>query len=104
MFPTRRASVLAGLNYGVSVQLFESSIFRDGCTCVHVGDLVQIEPQPGATPITDVLREATLSWTRDSGPPKWSPVVGERSDDNDKKLSTALGRAIAAVRRLQKGT
>ncbi|GAB2613521.1 Gp37-like protein [Pseudactinotalea suaedae] len=94
----------AGLKYGLSVQLLETSIFRYGGTGVHVGDLVQIEPQPGAAPITDVLREATLSWSKDNAVPRWTPVVGDRSDDNDKKLATVLGRAIASLRRLQKGT
>lgn len=93
-----------GLRYGLSVELLESSIFGyGGANGVRVGDAVQIETQPGATPITDVLREATLAWSKEKGVPKWSPVVGSRTDDNDKKLATALGRAIAALRKLQKG-
>lgn len=60
---------------GLSVELAETDTFRYG-TAVHVGDQVSLEVGPGLV-VSDVLREATLTWTREDGL-LVSPTVGER--------------------------
>lgn len=83
--------------YGLSVTLSETSSFRYGRTAtgggLQVGDHVRMRVAADAV-YEDVLRSATLSWTRDQGV-VITPTVGERTDDP----STVLGRAIAALDR-----
>ena len=75
---------------GLSLSLAETSIFRYGGSGVHVGDILTAELAPGVT-TTDVLREATLTLSKDGT--QITPVVGERRDDPD----YTLGRAVAAL-------
>ena len=73
--------------YGLSVQLSQTANFRYGDK-VKVGDTVTMKVGPG-TSVTDVLTEATLSWTQDDGW-KATPRVGERSDDPDWRLARTI--------------
>lgn len=97
-----QALAAAGLRYGLSVELLETSIFRYGGSGVRVGDQVQMEVMAGAPPVTDVLREATLTCSRDSGVARWSPTVGDRTDDPNKNLARGLGAAFNAIRTMQR--
>lgn len=72
---------------GLSLTLAETDTFRYGDT-LRVGDLVTTELVPGVT-ITDVLREATISWSHDDGL-NVTPTVGDRTDDPDRAFAKAL--------------
>lgn len=73
---------------GLSLVLSETKNLRYGSS-VRVGD--QVNMSIGITPISDVLKEAVLSWTSDAG---WrvTPKVGDRSDDTDTMMASALRR------------
>lgn len=82
---------------GLRVELAESAGFRYG-QGIRVGDTVTVEVGPGVT-VTDVLREAVLSWDAQDGLVV-TPVVGERSDDPGATIAHAiyaLGRAFRHV-------
>jgi hypothetical protein len=89
----------AGPKSGLSVELAESDNFRYGGLGVHRGDQVSIEVGAGVV-ITDVLREATVSWTRDAGL-NVSPTVGDRSDDPDVSLAQRLSMLARGLRNLR---
>lgn len=82
---------------GLSVRLAETSTFRYG-QAIKVGDRVRIEVGPGVI-VEDVLREATISWTRDSGL-SVTPLVGERSDDPNRTLARSIARLARGIRNL----
>lgn len=83
---------------GLSLTLAETKRFKYGRN-VRVGDRITLEVNPNL-PVTDILSEATLSWTQDDGW-KRTPKVGDRSDDPDVNLH----RTIAALaRKFVKGT
>lgn len=95
----RKAEALAdgAPTSGLKVTLAETSVFKYGVPGgVAVGDVVSLEVGPGVV-ITDVLREAVLSWTAADGF-SVEPVIGERADDP----STATARSIAALARAVK--
>lgn len=83
-----------GRKAGLSMSLSETPNFRYGKS-VRVGDQISIKLNPDLT-ITDVLNEATLSWTREGG---WraTPKVGERSDSTDLILAKGLSRLYRAL-------
>lgn len=83
---------------GLSLELAETDTFRYGRGLVR-GDLVPVQLVPGAPLITDVLREATLTYTRDAGL-QVQPVVGDRTDDPDRTLWGAVAKTLAAVRNI----
>lgn len=96
---TRMAAALAAGAplTGLSVSLAEAGRFRyGGASGVHVGDLVAVELTPGAAPVTDVLRSATLTWDRTGA--RVTPVVGERRDDPDEATARAIAAAHQAIR------
>ena len=80
---------------GLSLTLAETDTFHYGPD-LRVGDKVTTALVPGGPQITDVLREATISWTRDNGLTV-TPVVGERSDDPDRRLIDAVRSLTARV-------
>jgi hypothetical protein len=94
----RMQEALAGAaaKAGLSLTLAETSVFQYGGTGtrrgVHVGDRVTAELAVGVTH-TDVLREATLTWSKDGR--RITPVVGVRRDDPN----TAIVRAVSALGR-----
>lgn len=77
---------------GLSLTLAESQGWRYG-RHVNVGDTVTVAVGGGVT-VTDILREASLTWTADQGVDV-TPVVGARTDDPD----TALRRAVNDIAR-----
>jgi hypothetical protein len=79
--------------YGFSLTLAETDTFRYGGSGVHVGDIVTVDL--GFATRTDVLREATLTWTADAGVVV-TPRVGEIQDNPDRALGDFL-------RKLRKG-
>jgi len=79
--------------YGFSLTLAETETFRYGGTGVHVGDIVTVDL--GFATRTDVLREATLSWTAADGVVV-TPRVGQIQDNPDRTLGDFL-------RKLRKG-
>ncbi|MEW1813291.1 hypothetical protein AB0284_21620 [Pseudarthrobacter phenanthrenivorans] len=81
--------------YGFSVKLSETGMFRYGQGGVLVGDLVPFEIA-GATR-TDVLRECTLAFNRDSGPTQ-TPVIGDIDQSTDRKLAKVIGGILAGLR------
>lgn len=76
---------------GIAVTLSQTPNFRYG-SAVKVGDVVTLRVGPGIE-LTETLKEATLSWTRDDGW-KATPRVGEKQDDPTSALSKAV-RSIA---------
>lgn len=92
-----QAAIAAGASQaGISVSLIESETFRyGGPNGRHVGDRVVLNLADGQT-ITDVLRSASLTWSRAGV--NVTPVVGERRDDTD----TTFARAITALARTQR--
>lgn len=83
---------------GLSLTLAESRGFRYG-RHVRVGDLVTTAIAPGAQ-ITDVLREARITWNVDNGV-QVTPVVGERSDDTSTVLRRTIQQLARGVRDLK---
>lgn len=83
---------------GLSLELAETARFQYGRN-VRVGDRVSLDigtPEP----ITDVLAEATLSWTQDDGW-KRTPKVGDKTDDPD---ATLLRGIKMLARKIAKGS
>ena len=79
---------------GLTVSLAEAGRFvYGGANGVRVGDRVPVELIPGAPPVVDVLRAATLTWDRTGV--RVTPQIGERRDDP----SDATARAIKAMHR-----
>lgn len=89
----KAAVAAATAKAGLSLTLAETSVFRYGGTGVHVGDILTASLGRDDVPVTDVLREATLTWSKAGA--LVTPVVGERRDDPD----TALVRAVSAIAR-----
>lgn len=87
---------------GLKLTLAETASFRYG-TSVRVGDLVTTVLVPGAPPITDVLREAVLSWTVGDGFTA-TPIVGDRSDDPNRTFARAVSRLAKAIRNQRSST
>lgn len=85
---------------GLSLTLAESRGFRYGVH-VRVGDQVTTRIAPGAD-ITDVLREARITWTVDAGL-EVTPVVGERSDDTSTVLHRVVSQLARGIRDLKAG-
>lgn len=100
----RRAEFLAehDVRYGLALTLAETQHFRydpTGAAGVRVGDQVTVEVGPGIT-VTDVLREAVLSWTAEDGV-QVTPVIGERRDDPRSIFARELATVRRDVRRIQ---
>jgi len=87
---------------GLKLTLAETDSFRYGTT-LRVGDKVTTTLVPGAAPITDVLREAVLSWTADNGFTV-TPQVGDRTDDPDRTFAKAIASLAKAVRNQRSST
>lgn len=78
-----------GPKSGLKLTLSESKSFRyGGENGVHVGDRVTVDLGDGAT-TTDLLREVTLSYSRDNGLAV-TPSVGDHEDDPDAALYARL--------------
>lgn len=89
-----QAAVTAGApTTGLRLTLAETSTFAYGVG-LRVGDLVTARLLPGGAPITDVLREATITWNAAEGLTV-TPVVGDRDDDP----STILAAAVQSIAR-----
>lgn len=81
---------------GLSLELSETPYFRYGT--VQVGDRVTI--RAGGLEITDILRSASITWNRADGL-TITPAVGERQDDADTKLATAVKKLWRTVSTLK---
>lgn len=86
----------AGPKYGANVTLSETSVFHYGGTDgLHVGDMVSVELAEGVPPITEVLREAALTFNRESG---FSAAmkIGDSEEDQDQTpdLIQQIARAV----------
>ena len=79
---------------GLSITLAQTENLRYGRS-ISVGDRVNLEVGPGVV-ISDIMREATLSWTSEDG---WqvTPKVGDRSDDPDTMLARTIRRLARAI-------
>lgn len=73
--------------FGFALNLAETDSFRYGGNGVHVGDRITVDL--GFTTRTDILREATISWTADEGI-SVTPVVGDLQDNPDRTLGNFL--------------
>lgn len=95
MYDRGRETVTEGAaKAGFSVEFGQTPQFYYGGAGVRVGDQITIEV--GGQRLTDILTEATLSWTNDTG---WEtrPRVGERDLKADSKLIafvSKIGRAL----------
>ncbi len=98
----RRAETLAdgATQAGLALTLSETAAFRYGST-VRVGDVVPLEVGPNVV-LTDVLREATTSWTAADGR-LVTPVVGELTSDATGQLVKAVAQIARAVKNLAVG-
>lgn len=83
---------------GISLGLSDSAVFKYGPGGVHVGDQVSVEV--GGAVFTDVLREATLSFTADAGLVV-TPAVGQRTDDPDRTTYAFLAALTKGIRDLR---
>jgi hypothetical protein len=85
---------------GLSIVLAETATFRYGGAGIHVGDQVTVEVAEGTgITVTDLLREAPLTWTKDGGV-QIVPTIGDRVDDSSKlfmRTITRLQRKLRAV-------
>jgi hypothetical protein len=73
--------------FGFALTLAETESFRYGGKGVHVGDRVTVDL--GFATRTDILREATISWTAAEGI-NVTPLVGELQDNPDRALGSFL--------------
>lgn len=80
---------------GLSLQLTETSQFKYGVDGVLVGDVVTVGIGPST--FQEVVKEATITWTRDEGLVA-QPLVGEHTDDPD----VILGRRLAEIAKSQR--
>jgi hypothetical protein len=64
---------------------------------VVVGDRMKVELVPGSDPVVDVLRSATLSYDRRTGP-RFVPQVGEQSQHPIQGLYRGVAQALKALR------
>lgn len=83
---------------GLSLELSETDTFKYGRS-VRVGDLVTAQLIPGAPPVVDVLREATLKWTLADGFTA-SPIVGDRSSDPNRTLARTIAALATGLRNI----
>ncbi|MFJ4284010.1 hypothetical protein ACIPY0_00020 [Paenarthrobacter nicotinovorans] len=81
---------------GLSLKLSETKEFRYGRNGLKVGNFVPFRVGPSLL-ITDVLREAQLSWTRDKGL-DITPKVGDITDSADLILAKAIKRNSQDIR------
>jgi len=91
------ALVAAGPTAGFSMGLSETAYFRYGDK-LRVGDIVPIDIG-GGNVVTDILREATLTWDRENGLTV-RPAVGERTNDPIRSLVGMVARTARRVRGL----
>jgi hypothetical protein len=85
---------------GFSLTLAETDNFRYGGDGVHVGDMVTVDI--GAATRTDILREATLSFTSDKGL-SITPTVGEIQDSPDRQVANFLKSLRKGIAQLRAG-
>lgn len=91
----------SGPTYSYTIELAESDVFRYGGTSgIHVGDRVQVELNAGIPPIVDVVREASLNWTRDDGYTT-TLTIGAEPDSPDKVIANILEQLARGIRDLQ---
>lgn len=83
---------------GVRMVLSETDGFRYG-DAVSVGDRVSMKVGPNLS-LTDVLREAELTWTFDSGVTA-TPSVGEITDNPDRAFAKALRNSVTRIRKIE---
>jgi hypothetical protein len=82
---------------GFSIELSETPTFRYGTNGVKVGDMVTVDIS-GET-ITDILREATLSWNREEGFTV-TQTVG-RESTTDRKIADLFLKLARGMRDLR---
>lgn len=83
---------------GIRMVLSETDAFRYG-ESVTVGSKVSMLVGPNLT-ITDVLREAELTWTFDTGATA-TPSVGEITDNPDRVFAKALRNSATRIRKIE---
>ncbi len=89
----------AAATSGFAVTLVESAALRYGRN-IHVGDRITVEPLPGY-PVTDILREVTITWTASEGA-QVEPVFGDPDQSDPQRVqAAAIARLATAVRRLR---
>lgn len=84
---------------GLKIKFSQTKNFRYGPTGVERGDLVTLRVGP-ALAVTDTLKEAEISWTRDKGL-EVSPKVGDVTDSTDLIFARALRKNAADIRMLR---
>lgn len=85
---------------GLKVELAETPTFRYGDS-LRVGDSVTLSLANGAVTLTDVVREATLTW--DENGLNVVPLIGDRTVDARSLLGKALGQLQKAIRDMKAG-
>ena len=86
--------------YGLKLTLSDVGVWRYN-RAFRVGDTVTHEIAPGAS-VTDVLREARISFGDDTGLTV-TPVVGDRSDDPSRDIATVISALTKTTREIQAG-
>lgn len=82
---------------GLSVTLAETGVFRyGGPNGVRVGDTITVRVAHGVE-ITDILREATISWAADDGLTV-TPTIGKHTDDPTQELANAVSALAVSAR------
>jgi hypothetical protein len=83
---------------GFSVDLSDTAHFQYGMDGLVVGAMVTV--QIGIATRTDILREVTLTWSRDEGL-KTTPTIGNISDSPDRSIANFLARMKKGVTELK---
>ncbi|GAB2767484.1 Gp37-like protein [Sinomonas soli] len=82
---------------GLHLTLAETKHFRyGGTTGLHVGDRVRVRIGPELV-VTDLLRSAAVSWTRDAGRTV-TPKVGDIADSPQETMARAVLRTAMGIR------
>lgn len=84
---------------GLKIKFSQTKNFQYGPAGVQRGDKITLRVGP-ALAVTDTLREAEISWTRDKGL-EVSPKVGDVTDSTDLIFARALRKNAADIRMLR---
>lgn len=94
------ALAAGGPTSGVKVSLAEAGRHRyGGPVGMHVGDRLRVELSPGAEPLVEVLRAATLVWSRAGA--RVTPVLGEPAETATSMTGRAIAAAMRQIRQMQ---
>ena len=93
----RERLAVGATKHGISISIQQGKGLDYSTAGVLVGDLMKFELTAGTDPVVDVLRSATLSYDRRTGP-RFVPQVGEQSMHPIEGLYRGVTQALKSLR------